>query len=383
MHLATELMNQEKFDDRELQLLKSAIQFFFRHIRFDESTVSRMKDNEIFHVYDERKYHHGSRKRFDKVLIDSVYETTETHIATFILSILHQGLFSVTSLIISIIYLSRFKEITRVSLHTYTWRLLFLSALLVADKANEDRPIKNGSLVKLFPILSADELNTLETTLLVRVKFMIFIRPELFFSFLDKLLNEKVSPEISAIVNNSDFARHHLFPNMRTVPSTPEPLMSLEFKTPVSLYDSTKKLLHPDHSASFIGCGTPRRLMAQTVAPVIIESHKFRRGRSNSVSGRNSSSSFIDDDNSLEYSRTSSRRNSLSRPTHVPAPPIFEPMKYQGHPRRLSLGKTPRDFPAADPTFRSIASRTTSPRNFGNLTTQRPVPMSQKWNGLF
>lgn len=41
------------YEEKELHLLKSAIQFFFRHIRFDESTVSRMTDNKIFHLFDE------------------------------------------------------------------------------------------------------------------------------------------------------------------------------------------------------------------------------------------------------------------------------------------------------------------------------------------
>ena len=377
-------MTPEKFEDRELQLLKSAIQFFFRHIRFDESTVSRMKDNENFHIYDERRYHRGIRKKVDQVLIDSVYETTETHIATFILTILHQGVFSVTSLIIAIIYLSRFKEVTRVSLHTYTWRLLFITALLVADKASEDRPIKNGSLVKLFPILRGEDLNALESTLLIKVKFGIFVRNDLFFSFLDKLLCEKVSSEISAIVNNSDFARQHLFPNMRTVPSTPEPLKSLEFKTPVSLRESARRSAFDQ--SSFIGVGTPRHLIAQTVAPVIIENSKIRRGRSNSVSGRNSSFSFQEEDNSLEYSRTSSRRHSIGRPANVPPPPIFEPMKYQGRPRRLSLGASARDdcTNANFQTFRPTAL-TISPKSrcFARIASQRHPTLSQRWNGLF
>jgi hypothetical protein len=238
----------------------------------------------------------------------------------------------------------------------------------------------------LFPILSADELNTLEATLLVKVRFSIFIRQELFLSFLDKLLTERVSAEINAIVNNSDFARHHLFPNMRTLPSTPEPCMSLDFKTPVSFHDCSAR---KDQTVSsyILQTGTPRRLLAQTVAPVVIEGCRLRRGRSNSVSGRNSSSSFLDDDNSLEYSRTSSRRHSLGRNAQVPPPPIFEPIKYQGHPRRLSLGKAPRDIQVGDgvnSSYNTLASRI-SPRSrsFARIGSQRPLPLVQKWNGLF
>lgn len=43
----------EKFEEKELHILKCAIQFFFRHIRFDDSTVARMAGNEIFQQFDE------------------------------------------------------------------------------------------------------------------------------------------------------------------------------------------------------------------------------------------------------------------------------------------------------------------------------------------
>lgn len=325
------------------------------------------------------------------MLIESVYETTETHVAAFILTILHQGLFSVTAFIVAIIYLSRFKEVTRVSLHTYTWRLLFLTALLVADKATEDKPIKNGSLVRLFPILTAAELNELELALVLKVKFAILVKGELFNSFLEKLMNEKISTEINSIVNSSDYVSHQLAPALRTLPCTPEPTLmqslsktprrSEVFEPPSSTRSRSK---HPhmfvqtllDNSFNT----TPRKLIAQTVAPVLIEQTRSR-GRSPSVQRRNSSS-FMDD-NSLEYSRTSSRRPSVGRPAHVPPPPMFEPARYQGHPRRLSLGRVVRDpIPDTSHAF----GRTVSPRldAYVKIPSQRTLqPTHQRWNSLF
>ena len=57
-HRLAEMMSRSStpsfsYEEKELKLLKSAIQFFFRHIRFDESTVSRMSDNPVFQLFDE------------------------------------------------------------------------------------------------------------------------------------------------------------------------------------------------------------------------------------------------------------------------------------------------------------------------------------------
>ena len=404
----------EKFEEKELHILKCAIQFLFRHIRFDESTVTRMSDNQVFHLFDEyvyffarglisvlfrRQYHFSKKDKLDQVLIDSVYETTETHIATFILAIMHQGLFSVPSLVIAIIYLSRFKEATRVSLHTYTWRLLFLAALLIADKANEDKPIKNGSLVRLFPIVTAEELAKLEAAMLTKMRFSIFIKSELFYSFMDKLLIESVSVEINAIVSNSDFATQQLLPSMRTVPCTPEPLIQASSigASKTSLRRSDPILITPSTSRSrsqqpqvFIQNLMESTGVTKSSSPIVIKPADFpdlstvsQRGRSRSVSRRRSPSSSFMDDNSLEYSRTSSRRHSSTRAVHVPPPPVFEPVKYQGHPRRLSIGRSPKESPSG---FNSNIARAPSPgcRTFVNIqSNNRHHSANHRWNNLF
>ncbi len=393
-----------------MQILKCAIQFFFRHIRFDESTVTRMSGNEVFQLYDEyvnspvsyiglrREYHSAKKDKLDQVLFDSVYETTESHIATFILAIMHQGLFSVTSLVIAIIYLSRFKEVTRVSLHTYTWRLLFLTALLVADKANEDKPIKNGSLVRLFPIVTPEELARLEAALLTRTRFSIFIKSELFYSFIDKLLREPISVEINAIVSNSDFATQQLLPSMRTVPCTPEPQVPAPsiMGTKSTMRRSDPVLITPSMNRSrsqqpqvFIqnlmeSTGLTRTSQIALRPPDYFDrSTMSQRGRSRSTSRRRSPSSSFVEDNSLEYSRTSSRRHSTGRAPHVPPPPVFEPVKYQGHPRRFSIGKSPMESPNSR---NSNILRTNSPgcRTFVDIHPgNRHQAANHRWRNMF
>lgn len=351
-----------------------------------------------------RDYHFSKKGQLDQILIDSVYETTETHIASFILAIMHQGVFSVTSLVIAIIYLSRFKEATRVSLHTYTWRLLFLTALLIADKANEDKPIKNGSLVKLFPIVTMEELNSLEAIMLTKIKFGIFIKSDLFCSFVDKLLNESVSLEINSIVINSDFAIQQLIPSMRTVPCTPEPIPpALEFLS-TKTANRRPEMILLTASSSRRRSTAPKVLIQNLMDSTncAMESPRIRpfsyldapgshsRGRSPSISHKRSPSTSFVDENSLEYSRSSSRRLSGGLPLTVPPPPIFEPVKYQGHPRRFSVSRithdsSPDPAPSATKHLHSHV-RTQSPgaRSLVALTPgNRSCTSDRRWNTRF
>jgi hypothetical protein len=328
-----------------------------------------------------RIYHARRHGMVDSILIDSVYETTETHVSAFIVSILHQGIFSVTSLIVAIIYLSRFKDATKVSLHTYSWRLLFLTALLVADKATEDKPIKNGSLVKLFPVLTAEELSELEVVMTVRIRFSLFIKDELFSSFVEKLENERVSSEVREIVNHSDFAIHNLLPSTSTLPCTPEPMFfnSTPQKqptppTPVTVYPNSSRRSRSKQPQFFSG----PVLSAQTVAPVVIEPLQTR-GRSRSASR---APSFFDD--SLEYSRSSSRRLSFIRP--VPPPPMFEPARYQH--RRYSTGRSIKRDPILEGTgaiqgLHAMAAKTN--QSIVKMAGYRANPLSgvTRWNNLF
>jgi hypothetical protein len=184
--------------EKEREVLRGAIQFLYRHIRFDDLALAKMSGNDVFDLFDERRYHPGLRGRVDQVFLDSVYETSEVHIATFIMSILEEGLFSVNSLVVAIIFLSRFKEVTKVLVHTFSWRLLLLVALLVADKSHEDKPIRNKAMSELFPVISAKELNELELLFCLKIRFTFVVRAELFSSFVrDKLLTERISREMN------------------------------------------------------------------------------------------------------------------------------------------------------------------------------------------
>ncbi|EER16009.1 hypothetical protein Pmar_PMAR003472 [Perkinsus marinus ATCC 50983] len=197
-----------RFSAMQDKLLTAGIQFFHRHIRTDNEVLRRMKTNEMFQLFFEPQYYDkkASGEKVNSVFINSVSDPSAMHVSSFILSILHQGLFSVSAFIVSIIYLSRFKESSQISLHASTWRPLFLTSLLIADKMWEDKPVRNSSLAKLFPVLSNAELNKMENKFLLKIRFNVQVKSDLFTSFCEKLLQENVSAEISRCVAASEYA---------------------------------------------------------------------------------------------------------------------------------------------------------------------------------
>ncbi|CAJ1349338.1 unnamed protein product, partial [Effrenium voratum] len=166
--------------------------------------LQRMEGNQMFRLFFEVPYH--NKPELNRIFPESVHDCSAMHVCSFILSILHQGIFSVSAFIVSVIYLSRFKESSRITLHACTWRPLFLTSLLLADKMWEDKPVRNSSLAKLFPVLSNIELNKMESEFLDEIKFNVLVKPDLFCSFCEKLLAEQVHQEISRCVIQSEYA---------------------------------------------------------------------------------------------------------------------------------------------------------------------------------
>ncbi|CAE7425874.1 ccnyl1 [Symbiodinium natans] len=194
----------QRFSALQTQLLCAAVHFFHRHIRSDADVLQRMEGNQMFRLFFEVPYH--NKPDLNRIFPESVHDCSALHVCSFILSILHQGIFSVSAFIVSVIYLSRFKESSRITLHACTWRPLFLTSLLLADKMWEDKPVRNSSLAKLFPVLSNGELNRMESEFLQEIKFNVLVKPDLFCSFCEKLLAEQVHQEISHCVIQSEYA---------------------------------------------------------------------------------------------------------------------------------------------------------------------------------
>ena len=271
----------------DAQLLSVSINFFQRHIRTDAETVDRMRSNSAFAMFSERRYH--DKQDINGIFRESLEDASVVHVASFILSLMHQGLFGVHTFVAAIIYLSRFKEATEVSLHRMNWRPLFVIALLVADKSWEDRPVKNSCLSKLFPVFSNEELNSLEYFFLRSISFRVLISSEVFGAFKDKLLQEQVSGEIASLVNRSEFVaslQENIPPKTSKVSQNVSPLSTNgsassysypysmpttpSFKVPVSL-PRQQPVFYPRHGTPLaVNGGTPviGRMRLNVTAPI-------------------------------------------------------------------------------------------------------------------
>ena len=222
----------------EAQLTSGAVNFFQRHIRTDPETLKRMLGNEAFKLFSEVQYHRNKDLRLHKIFAESLEDSSCLHVTSFILSLLHQGMFSINTFIAGIIYLSRFKESTEVSLHTSNWRPLFIISLIVADKVWEDRPVKNSCISKLFPVLSNEEINILEHFFLKAISFKVVITAEVFTNFREKLMLEVINPDIRACVNRSEFINQggsENIPKASNIKPVMKPINYPRHSTPISM----------------------------------------------------------------------------------------------------------------------------------------------------
>ncbi|CAD7959610.1 unnamed protein product [Amoebophrya sp. A120] len=239
----------QRYTTLQLKLLCGGINFFHRHIRTDKDVKQRMRENEAFPKFYEEQYHYNKQDTLPSVFRTSVHDTSALHVSSFILSILHQGIFSVSAFVISIIYLSRFKECSHITLHATTWRPLFLVTLLISDKMWEDKPVRNSSLAKLFPVLNNKELNLLENSMLQSLGFNVLVKPDLFCSFCEKLLMEAVSPEIVEQAIQSDFGQGLMAEPycVRGIAELQQPMTNVDLEDDIFGCYPTENCLQADH----------------------------------------------------------------------------------------------------------------------------------------
>eukprot|EP00916_Digyalum_oweni_P025531 GHVL01042040.1.p1 GENE.GHVL01042040.1~~GHVL01042040.1.p1 ORF type:complete len:1523 (+),score=288.15 GHVL01042040.1:133-4569(+) len=165
-----------------------------------------MRHNRTFQLFREDIYH--SKVDLSRCYSESVQRKSSQDLCTFILSILQNGMFSVSAFIVAVLYIGRFKSATHICIHKLTWRPLFLVSLLVADKMWEDKPVRNSSMPKLFPVLKSAELNLLENTFLMHLKFHLNVSPAEFALFCEILLCREIDQTIQQMVMSSNFVRY-------------------------------------------------------------------------------------------------------------------------------------------------------------------------------
>lgn len=95
--------------------------------------------------------------------------TTREAIADFVLYIIGNGDFDVSELLLSLYYSRKLKDLTGVNMSRETWRLIFLTTLVLTDKMLEDKPVAIKNFLQLCNTLNPSKLAFLEKRFFERV----------------------------------------------------------------------------------------------------------------------------------------------------------------------------------------------------------------------
>jgi len=194
------------FSTNKRMLLIATINFIHQSITHESVEPASMPHGAEFKLFQEAQYHQSKPSTpYIDPFTKTLHDITAGHVTEFILMLLHRGYFDVSEFIISVIYLLRFRDQSGICLHTTTWRPLFVTSLLLADKMWEDKSVKNSSLTMLFPVLSNAELFELEVVLLEHLRFTAWVSRSEFQKFCETLMRTESSAQISSQVLSSEF----------------------------------------------------------------------------------------------------------------------------------------------------------------------------------
>lgn len=176
----------------QVRVLRQSLGYLHHHINAEDPVPQNFLDHELFKIFDERRFYGDSPSTRFQAYRRSL-ESTDIHtVSSFMLQVLHQGVFSISTLVVCVIYMARLKGVTDFPLHKYTWRPLLMMALLLADKVYEDKPVKNKSLLKLFPIMTAEQFAQLEHTFVKKLTWKhIIVKPSVFERMCREILGFK------------------------------------------------------------------------------------------------------------------------------------------------------------------------------------------------
>eukprot|EP00742_Colponemidia_sp_Colp-10_P008221 GILJ01008890.1.p1 GENE.GILJ01008890.1~~GILJ01008890.1.p1 ORF type:complete len:332 (+),score=17.00 GILJ01008890.1:141-1136(+) len=152
--------------------------------------------------------------------------------------------------VLAFVYLERFTRTSRYSLNVCTWRPMFLSAIILAQKMADDEPYDLASFSRFYPLLTVHDLRKMELILLTSLEFQTYVAPERYQAMLQDLMTTRSS---SHDINRTAAASHTesthcsiLSTSSCKEPSKTVPLASDEIHTshvsvtiPIFTYQST------------------------------------------------------------------------------------------------------------------------------------------------
>lgn len=126
-----------------------------------------------------------------KAPLSRVFEgkkTTSVTVSRYVTRLVKYFANEPSSLVICLIYMDRICEITEMKLTLENFHRLFLTALVIAIKYNEDKYFSNSFYAKIGGI-SLEDFNRLESAFVNSIEFFLYVEEEIFSKYVTYLKN--------------------------------------------------------------------------------------------------------------------------------------------------------------------------------------------------
>eukprot|EP00742_Colponemidia_sp_Colp-10_P002447 GILJ01002608.1.p1 GENE.GILJ01002608.1~~GILJ01002608.1.p1 ORF type:complete len:249 (-),score=32.12 GILJ01002608.1:51-797(-) len=121
-------------------------------------------------------------------LAEAVQRQPTVHdLQVFFHTLVQEFHFSESVLVCSLVYIMRFLAFYKRRLHVRIWRPLAICAVLVAHKILEDVPFRNSEFVDVYPLVSAEELLSLELTFCAALRFQLSVQSATYDKYIQEL----------------------------------------------------------------------------------------------------------------------------------------------------------------------------------------------------
>lgn len=122
------------------------------------------------HKFDEAKFPLSESK------VPDSYATripNDEKIYQFINRIFHSAALTAECGIITLVYINRVMQYTGLTMHATNWKRVLLGAILMASKVWDDQAVWNVDFCTILPVVTVEDMNELERTLLEMLQFNI------------------------------------------------------------------------------------------------------------------------------------------------------------------------------------------------------------------
>jgi len=154
----------------------------FLHEQLEESEY--VQQNNLVDSFNEEKYCQADPVKFKDSVKSLLFKRpTVEEICDFVELLQTCGRFQSECLIISLIYISRFKCLTGTPLLVTNWRPLLISSIMIADNVWENKTVPPAYLAFIHPFFSIEQIQKLEKHFLELIEYNVKIKMSLYVNY--------------------------------------------------------------------------------------------------------------------------------------------------------------------------------------------------------